>query len=398
MKRISICHVLILSICFFLMSESNLMAQDIGVTDSSIKIGVFSNLTGAATVFGVPSAHGLMTVYNNVNKAGGIHGRKIEPIIIDDRCTPEGAKSAVKKLAYSDKVFCFNGGVCSLAMYGAAQDVIAAKIPIVILAATMDKISEPVSRYIFSPIPAASVDGVVLVDFLMSKPGTKRLALVVHDNEWARSKISKGLDHLKAKYGLDLVAKESIDPGATDATAQVLKIKQANPDGVLLVVYPAEAAVFCRDAYKYGLRVPFAGTSVIADLYDLRDRVGRVEPVMNVFSASSTEGSIAKYEDLRRSNANYYPSDKFNAFTLWGIGSARVTVEALKRAGRNLTRERFIEALETMKDFDTGVLSSHITFTKDDHLGCKRARMVTLVKGKEYYMEPKWVNDLKKWD
>lgn len=398
MRRTNISYALILSICLLLISGSNLMAQDIGVTDTSIKIGVFTNLTGAATVFGVPAAHGLMTVYNEVNKAGGIHGRKIEPVIIDDRCTPEGAKSAVKKLAYSDKVFCFNGGVCSLAMYAAAQDIIAAKIPIVILAATMDKISEPANRYIYSPIPAASVDGVVMVDFLMSKPGTKRIALVIHDNEWARSKIYKGLEHLKAKYGLELVAKESMDPGATDATAQVLKIKQANPDGVLLGLYPAEAAVFCRDAYKYGLRVPFAGTSVIADLYDLKDRVGKIEPVMNVFSASSTAGPIAKYEDWRKLNAQYYPADKFNAFTLWGIGSARVTVEALKRVGRQLTREKFIEALETMKDFDTGVLSSHITFTKDDHLGCKRARMVTLVNGKEYYMEPKWINDLKKWD
>jgi branched-chain amino acid transport system substrate-binding protein len=90
-----------------------------------------------------------------------------------------------------------------------------------------------------------------------------------------------------------------------------------------------------------------------------------------------------------------FPQDKWSSHILMGMGSARVMVEGLKRAGRNLTRDTLIEALETIKNFDTEVLSSRITFSKEDHMGAKTSRMVTLVEGKEYYTDPIWVEGLK---
>jgi branched-chain amino acid transport system substrate-binding protein len=186
-----------------------------------------------------------------------------------------------------------------------------------------------------------------------------------------------------------------MDRGATDATAQILRIKEANPDGLLLTLYPAEAAIFCRDAYKYGLKVPFAGTNALLDILDLRDRVGSLKPVENVYAVSYLYDSLSKFDDLAKIHAGYFPKDKFSSFVLQGMGSARVVVEGLKRAGKNLTREGFNDALETIKDLNTQILSSRITFTKNDHMGNKIGRMVTLVGGKEYYMEAKWKEGLK---
>jgi len=394
MKRKIFGQILMVVLPFFLLvPNAQSWAQDVGVTDTSVKIGLFNPLTGAVSIWGWSMAHGAMTIYNEVNKEGGIHGRKIEVVSVDDRCTPEGAKSAVKKLVYSDKVFILNGGLCSVATYGAREEIINAKIPIVLNGATMDKISHPVNRYIFAPVLLASVDGIMNVEFIMSKPGTKRLAMVAHPDEWAKSKMEQGLILLKEKYGLGLVANEIMDKGATDATAQVLRIKEAKPDAVFLVIFPAEAAIFCRDAYKYGLRVPF--TWSLIDLLDLRDRVGSLEAVENVYSNSYLKNSLKNFPDLAKIHATYFPKDKFSSMVLQGMGSARVVVEGLKRAGRNLTRERFMDALETLRDFDTGILSSPTTFTKDDHRGNKMGRIVTLVGGEEYYMEPKWKEGLK---
>jgi branched-chain amino acid transport system substrate-binding protein len=202
MKRKGLGKVLILFAAFFLYAPGALLwGQDPGVTDSSVKIGIFGPLTGAVSIWGWSMSHGAITIYNEVNKAGGIHGRKIEVVNMDDRCTPEGSKSAVKKLVYSDKVFIINGGLCSAATFGAREEIINAKIPTVLTGATMDKITEPVNRYIFSPVLPASVDGIMMIEFLLSKPGAKRIAMVAHPDEWAKSKMEKGLALLKEKYG-----------------------------------------------------------------------------------------------------------------------------------------------------------------------------------------------------
>jgi branched-chain amino acid transport system substrate-binding protein len=387
--------LIIVGVFLLFVPNTSLRAQDVGVTDSSVKIGIFAPLTGSVSIWGWAMSHGAITIFNETNKAGGIHGRKLEVVNMDDRCTPEGAKSAFKKLVYSDKVFLINGGICSAATFAAREDIIDAKVPYIVLGATMDSITKPVNRYIFSSCVPASVDGVKMVDFLLSKPGTKRLAMVAHPDEWAKSKMVKGLALLKEKYRLDLVASETMDRGATDSTAQNLRIKEAKPDGLLLCLYPAEAAIFCRDAYKYGLRVPFAGPNALLDLLDLRDRVGSLIPVENVYSATYLRDSITKFDYLEKIHASYFPKDKLTSIVLQGMGSAMVVVEGLKLTGRNLTRERYIDALETMKDFDTKILTSLITFTKDDHMGAKESYMVTLVKGKEYYMKGNWEEGLK---
>lgn len=387
--------VWVMAAAFLLSLAGTSRAQDPGLTDTTIKIGIFGPLTGAVSVWGWNMSHGAITIYNQASKGNGIHGRKIEVLNMDDRCTPEGAKSAVKKLIFSDKVFLINGGLCSAGALAAKDEIIESKVPLILTGATMDRITEPVNRYIFSPVLPASVDGVMMVQFLLSKPGCKRLAMVAHPDEWAKSKMEKGLALLKEKYGLELVARETMDRGATDATAQILRIKEAKPDGLLLTVYPAEAAIFCRDAYKYGLRIPFVATNAVLDILDLKDRVGSLKPVENVYSVSYLYDSISKYSDVAKIHAGYFPKDKMSSFILQGMGSASVIVEGLKRAGRNLTREKFVDALETLKDYDTKILSSKITYTRADHMGAKVGRMVTLVKGQEYYMDAKWQEGLK---
>lgn len=389
--------MLVMAVAFlFCVPIASSWAQEVGVTDSSIKIGMFAPLTGPVSHWGWPTVNGATTIYNEVNKAGGIHGRKIELSTMDDRCTPEGAKSAVKKLIYSDKVFLINGGVCSAAVFGTREEIINAKIPYMNMAATMDKIFEPVNRYLFSPTVPASMDGVTILEFLLSRPGTKRLALVAHPDEWARSKLEKGLLLLKEKYRLDLVANETMDRGAMDATPQILRIKEAKPDAVLTFIYPAEGAIFCRDANKYGLRVPFGGPNALMDLMDLRDRVGSWKPLENLYTATYLRASVTKFPELAKTHSSYFPKDKFTSLTITGMASAMVVIEGLKRAGRNLTRERLIDSWETLKDFDTKILSSRITFTEKDHLGAKESWIVTMVKDEEYYMqEGKWIEGLK---
>ncbi|HKP65433.1 MAG TPA: ABC transporter substrate-binding protein, partial [Casimicrobiaceae bacterium] len=109
------------------------MAED-GVTDTTIKIGMFGPLTGATSVYGYPINNGAIALYKDINDKGGINGRKIEIVHEDDACDPAKARAAVKKLIYSDKVFMINGGSCSAAVVAARDEFIDSKVPFMVMA------------------------------------------------------------------------------------------------------------------------------------------------------------------------------------------------------------------------------------------------------------------------
>src|ERR1041384_3954113 len=88
-------------------------AQVPGVTADTIKIGSFGALTGPGYLYGKLPMNGIEVVFDQVNAAGGINGRKLELVREDDRCDPAAAIGAVKKLIHEDKVFAIIGGGCS---------------------------------------------------------------------------------------------------------------------------------------------------------------------------------------------------------------------------------------------------------------------------------------------
>jgi len=116
-------------------------------------------------------------------------------------------------------------------------------------------------------------------------------------------------------------------------------------------------------------------------------------------------GSIfdPQFEYLVKPFQKDFPKDKRQAMNFVGFAGAKILAYTLEKAGRDLTREKFLDALESMNKFDTEVLSSTITFNKTDHLGLETCSFVTLRKdGSEYYMpSPVWDSDIlkkKNWD
>ncbi len=95
---------------------TTVVAAEQGVTDNEILVGSVGVMTGSYYIYGKLTMNGLDAVFDKVNEAGGVHGRKIRLIREDDFCKPEGAIAAVKKLTYEHKVFAIVGGACSNAM------------------------------------------------------------------------------------------------------------------------------------------------------------------------------------------------------------------------------------------------------------------------------------------
>jgi len=357
-------------------------ADRTGVTDTTIKIGLPGPFTGNASSYS-KSQIGMHAYYKSVNDAGGIHGRKLEIIEVDDACSEVKGITAVKNLIYEQKVFLINGISCSGVGLAIKPIVIEAKVPFVINQAVNQNISQPVSPYIFHAVPTSFDAGASIVDFIKSNPKLKKVAIVSHTNEWGMGYKTPQLEYMKKKYGMTPTLDLAMERGSTDATPQVLKIRSSGIDAIILNLYEAETAIFLRDAAKYGLSLPVL-SGYATDLENTLKRVGGLGPVKNyhvlhMFVGTLDSPEMAKWGAMIK---KYYPNEEITGFSFVGIGSAIATVEALKRAGRDLTREKFIAEMDKLRNFETGILAGDLTFTSQDHQGAKMSAVATFVDGK----------------
>ncbi|MYZ46252.1 ABC transporter substrate-binding protein [Propylenella binzhouense] len=364
-------------------------AQAPGVTDDSIKIGIFGPMTGSAALFG-KAVFGVEAVYKDVNDHGGINGRKIDIVREDTGCDPTRGTAAVKKLISQSQVFAINGGLCSGVVMAVKEEVAKAGVPFVIIGAASSAISDPMMPNLFHPVATTSNVAKTMIDFAMTREGTKKIAVVSHSDDWGKSNRDPAVDHLKEAYGLDPVLDLTMERGSSDATPQILKIRNADADFVVLMMYPAEVAIFLRDAYKYGLKVPVLAPQSIS-LKDTRERVGNDAAVENlyVFYPYAHPTDSPEMEKWGKLINKYYPDERVESFSYLGMSGALAVVEALKAAGPDLTRQKFMDALNDLRDFDSGISSAPITFTPEDHAGIKGGAMATLDDGKVTVMK-KW--------
>ena len=156
-----------------------------GLTDTTIKIGLFGPLRGQSKI-GAKPVYGAAAIYRDVNDKGGIHGRKIELVIEDDGCDGTKGNAAVKKLLEEDRVFMLHGAYCS-AVALAIRPEIASRpnVPYVVLTAAHPNIANPLLPNVFQPTATAHIVAQHMVEFALSKPGAKKIAIVRHSDEWA---------------------------------------------------------------------------------------------------------------------------------------------------------------------------------------------------------------------
>jgi branched-chain amino acid transport system substrate-binding protein len=357
-------------------------AQAPGVTKDSIKIGSFGALTGPGYLYGKLPMNGIEVVFDQVNAAGGINGRKLELVREDDRCDPAGAIGAVKKLIHEDKVFAIIGGGCSNATVAAREALVEAKTPVIIMASVHDGITTPVAPNIFSAALTSTIESQAQVQFALDQ-GAKRIAVISMRDAWGRSRYTPLMEALQKK-GVKLVLDEEMAPDANDATAQVLRLKAANADAVLVLLYPKPAAIFMRDAQKLGFKPLAIGQSGIADPAAFEDQVGSPGATTSFRTISMVRYTPEDpaVDSWRKAIEAKFPGDRLSVFNLFGIGSAEVLVEALKRAGPDLTQEKLVAALNGLKDFQTSVYPGGITCVETDHRCHKNPAWIAKEPGK----------------
>lgn len=325
-------------------------AADPGLTDSEITIGLFGPLSGPLIGYGLDPLNAAKMLYDEANKKGGIHGRKIKLVIEDDKCTPNDLVSVVKKLTTVDKVFLLHGGSCTAAVAAAQDFVNREKMPMVMLNAAGDNAVFPPTPYVFGSFQATQrVYGSALANFAARELKAKRAAIIVHDDDYGNANLKTAKAVLE-RQGVQVVAEERIPPNISDITAPMLKIRAAKPDVILSGAYPAPAVLIAQKYAEYAMTdIPLLqATQGIPSPATFAKNVGNPDALKNFYHTwSFTDiGDAAIHDKYLKLYKSHYPDRDPSPFFVTGLPSAFMVLAALEKAGKDLSRESFVKALE----------------------------------------------------
>jgi branched-chain amino acid transport system substrate-binding protein len=350
------------------LASQQVKAGDPGITDNEITIGLFGPLSGPLIGYGLDPLNAAKMLYEEANKNGGVHGRKIKLVIEDDKCSPNDLVSVVKKLTTVDKVFILHGGSCTAAVAAAQDFVNREKMPMAMLNAAGDNAVFPPTRYVFGSFHGTQrVYGAGLANFAVASLKPKRAAIIVHDDEYGNGNL-KTVKATLERQGVQIVAEERIPPNISDVTAPMLKVRAAKPDVILSAAYPAPAVLIAQKYAEYGMtETPLLqATQGIPSPPTFAKNVGNPEAFKNfyftwAFNDTADEKVKQKYLTMYKS---YYPDRDPTPFFVSGLPSAYTVLAALEKAGKDLTRESFVAAMEQVK-VKTDIMAGELSFAPD---------------------------------
>ena len=366
------------------------LAADPGLTDTEITIGLFGPLSGPLVGYGIDPINAAKMWYDDINKKGGVHGRKIKLVIEDDKCTANDLVAVVKKLVTVDNVFMLHGGSCTAALTAAQEYINREKVPYAMLNAAGDNAVIPPLRYTFGAFHGTQrVYAAALAGYAINELKVKRAAVIVHDDDYGKANLATTQAILEANK-VEVVAAERIDPRITDVTAPMLKIRAAKPDVILSGAYPAPAVLIAQKYGEYGMTsVPLMqAVQGIPTPSVFAKNVGNPAALENFYHGWSftdvgNEAIKKKYADMYKA---YYPDREVGPFMITGLPSAMAVAAALEKAGRNLTRESFVAAMESL-DIKPEIMAGPLQFSANRR-DAMRSGFVVKYDGKTQKMMP----------
>ncbi|HTP63037.1 MAG TPA: ABC transporter substrate-binding protein [Burkholderiales bacterium] len=338
-----------------------------GVTSDKILLGQSVALTGPAAQLGIQMRNGIKAYLDYVNERGGVSGRKIELLTLDDGYEPARTVPNTKKLIEQDKVFALIGYVGTPTSVPAVPVFTEAKVPFVGPFTGAEALRVPFNRYIFH-VRASYYDETDKIVEQVVSTGGKNIAVFYQNDAYGQAGL-KGVEIATQKRNMKISALGTVERNTIKVEDAVAKILAAKPDAVVMISAYTSCAEFIRQMKKAGsaatfYNVSFVGSKALANALGKEGAGvaisqvvpypwGAAVPVVREYQTLSAKAGIKDYD--------------FGAIE--GFLVAKVFVEGLKRAGKNLTRETFIGEMEKMRDVDLG--GFFVSYSPTNHAGSK---------------------------
>lgn len=335
--------IMVLMVMFLTVS----VGAETGVTDDKIKVGMIADLTGPIAFVGQEASSGVKLYLQHVNDQGGVHGRKIELIVEDDGYKPPRTVAAFRKLLDRDGVFCFAGNVGSSTTMATFPLIKRERVPLIGPANFNSAMFTPPKRYVFGLDPSYPIQSWIMLKYIHENAPAAKLAIIYQDDDMGLDGL-KGFHEAAKHYHMPIVAEASYKRGAVDFSTQVLTLKRKDPTHVILITVTRETAGILEKAHQINWHPQF-----LAALPGTDEKVVELagEAAVNFMgvafidmASQAPDKQTQRYLDLVQ---QYDPDRKQSLYHAFGVMVAQIFVEGLQRAGRDLTREKLVEAMET---------------------------------------------------
>ena len=359
---------------------------DPGVTETNVTVGLVLPDSGTLAEVGAAMKDVLAAYFDNINSRGGIFNRKIELKTTDAGATV----TAAQNLAHKEQIFAFVGGLTAGSDPQFAAFVRTEEIPFIGPSTLLPHLENPANKYLFYLLPGVSEQAMSLVNFAAGQPELKRApaALVYSDSTLGNASGTAAAQQAQ-KAGLTVTKKLVFKSDKFDARAIVSELKNNNVESLFFFGESKEQQALLNEA---------ATAKWTPNLFLLGVLSGRDFPVASqsnkiylAFPTVLSDVSTEAMAEFRALQEKYKFASRHTAAQLSAFAAAKVFVEGLTRAGRDLSREKFIIALDTLYAYETGV-TPHLTFGPNRRVGAAGAHIVAFDTAKKEFTPLGWVN------
>lgn len=358
-----------------------LRAAEVGVTDTEIRVGQFAALSGPAAELGKRMQLGILAHFTAINAAGGINGRKLKLISRDDSYEPEKAAAAVKALIEEEKVFALIGSVGTPTTLAAVPAINAARIPLIGPFTGAQALREPFNRNLFH-VRASYFDETERIVQHLSTVGITKIAVFYQNDSYGKAGL-EGVMRALSKRNLKPAAAVTVERNSVDVTGSLAEILKVSPEAVIQIsAYKSSAALIKQaKAKSYGgqfFNVSFVGSKALAEELGA-DSIGVSISQVVPFPYIPSSAIVREYQQRMTESGN----KEFDFSSMEGFLAAKVFTEGLRRAGtKNLSRDSFITALESLRDYNLGGFS--VNYSEKSHEGSRFTDITIIGRGGKF--------------
>ncbi|MBK7313280.1 ABC transporter substrate-binding protein [Candidatus Aalborgicola defluviihabitans] len=358
-------------------------ATEAGVTDTEILIGQPAPLTGPLAELAPDIVNATKALFDGVNEKGGIHGRKLRTLTMDDGYVVENTVKVVNHMIDKEPVFALINmtGTSNVASVLPLLEKTSPPLPLVAPFTGADLIRVPPIHHVFNVRASYGDEAEKIVQHLTTI-GTQRIAVLWSNNGFGKDGLA-GVQRALEKRGMKVYANAPIEQNASDTNKAVAALYDTRPEVIVMITAGAPTVSFIKAYNKVRKGMQFYTLSVMGNQATLRalgaDGVGVVVSTVVPFPWDVTHPLAREYRAAMQ-KAGFASNISFLGFESYING--KVLVEGLRLAGKDLNRKKFVDALASMRRLDMGGFA--VGFSKDSRQGSRFVGLTIVSPGERF--------------
>ena len=356
-------------------STTTTAAPTPGVTANSILLGETTPKSGPAALYG-QQQFGIQAYFDTINAQGGVGGRQLKLISLDDQYSPPVSLQDTKTLIEQDHVFSIvqtNGTATTEANMPIYQQF---GVPVVGAGTGATFFYGTLRPFFFNVWPAYTVEGQKLGQFATQTLKLSKIGVIYQNDDFGKS-LYQGFQNSGATAAVAI----PYDPTQTDFSSAVAQLKSAGVDGVVIFAIPGPAISIMNAmaAINFHPKLLLSQVSVAPSSYSAVNASEINGSYISAFIPPLTDSTNPQVASFLAAMKKYEPSTPASVFAAWGWEAAQTAVAGLKAVKGPLTRASYIAALNTLSNLE--ILGGTISYSPTDHAGLKNVMVLENLNG-----------------